>query len=141
MNGGTVTATEAGYGDNGWGSITYNGTAFFHPIAHGNKDNPINASSFGLVRAGYTFGGWRVLSTGQILDQDTNYDSTVYAQYDDASKTTANTENVECHLYAVWEPITSSALAYVKINGKWLPHEVRVLKNGKWKELIGVGKI
>ena len=105
-NGGT-TNTEL----NEWGWVKLDGTVYFHTINHGKSDDPYNASTFGLTRTGYQFGGWKVNSTGKILDQNTEYASTVYAQHDDASKTTANTSNVYCYLYAVWIPNTVK-LAY-----------------------------
>ena len=100
-NGGTTNTAL-----NEWGWVMLDGTVYFHTINHGNSDDPYNASTFGLTRTGYQFGGWKVNSTGAILDQNTSYASTVYAQYDDASKTTANTSTVYCYLYAVWIPNT-----------------------------------
>lgn len=100
-NGGTTNTAL-----NEWGWVMLDGTVYFHTINHGNSDDPYNASTFGLTRAGYQFGGWKVHSTGTVLNQDTSYASTVYAQYDDASKTTANTSTVYCYLYAVWIPNT-----------------------------------
>lgn len=100
-NGGT-TNTELN--SSGW--IMQNGQTYFHIIKHGVSDDPYNASTFSLTRTGYTFKGWKVHSTGKILDQDTNFASTVYAHYNDANKTTANTSNVICYLFAVWEEAT-----------------------------------
>ncbi len=100
-NGGTTNTDLNQYG---W--IMQNGETYFHIIKHGVSDDPYNASTFGLTRTGYTFKGWKVDSTGKILDQDTNYASTVYAHYNDANKTTANTSTVYCYLYAVWEKTT-----------------------------------
>ena len=105
-NGGTTNTAL-----NEWGWIMMNGATYCHTINHGAKSDPYNASTFGLTRTGYQFGGWKVQSTGAILDQNTEYASTVYAQYDDASKTTANTSTVYCYLYAVWIPNTVK-LAY-----------------------------
>ena len=105
-NGGTTNTSL-----NEWGWIMMDGATYFHTINHGKSDDPYNASTFGLTRTGYQFGGWKVNSTGKILDQNTEYASTVYAQYDDASKTTANTSTVYCYLYAVWIPNTVK-LAY-----------------------------
>ena len=105
-NGGTTNTAL-----NEWGWVMLDGTVYFHTINHGKSDDPYNASTFGLTRTGYQFGGWKVHSTGTILDQNTEYASTVYAQYDDASKTTANTSTVYCYLYAVWIPNTVK-LAY-----------------------------
>lgn len=106
-NGGTVSKADL----NDYGFIKYNGETYFQTIKHGNKADPYNASTFGLTRAGYQFGGWKVKSTGTVLDQNTEYASTVYAQHDDKTKTTANTKNVKCYLYAVWVPNTVK-LAY-----------------------------
>ena len=71
---------------------------------YGQSDDPYNASTFGLKRTGYQFAGWKVRSTGIVLGQDTEYASTVYAQYDDSSKTTKNKATVYCYLDAQWIP-------------------------------------
>lgn len=96
-NGGTSTQPLNDYG---W--ITYNRETYFQTINHGSKADPYNASTLGLTRTGYTFAGWKVYSTGDILDQDTEYASTKYADHSDSSKTTANTSSVTCYLYAQW---------------------------------------
>ena len=101
-NGGTATNATL----NDYGFLKYDGETYFQSINHGSKDDPYNASTLGLTRTGYTFAGWEVKSTGTVLDQDTEYASTVYAQHDDKSKTTANTKTVYCYLYAVWEKNT-----------------------------------
>ena len=100
-NGGTTTNSL-----NANGYIIYNDTVYFHTFNHGTKEDPYNASTLSLTRTGYTFAGWEVKSTGTVLDQDTEYASTVYAQYDDKSKTSANTKTVYCYLFAVWEKNT-----------------------------------
>ena len=101
-SGGTVTSSS--YGTNPYGHILYNGGLYFQSLTHGTSSDPYNASTFGLVKAGYQFAGWKVRSTGTVLNQDTSYASTVYAHYDDSSKTTANTNVVYCYLDAVWRP-------------------------------------
>ena len=98
-NGGTTNTAL-----NEWGWVMLDGTVYFHTINHGKSDDPYNASTFGLTRTGYQFGGWKVHSTGTILDQNTEYASTVYAQHDDKSKNTSNTKTVYCYLYAKWTP-------------------------------------
>ena len=98
-NGGTVTKVEL----NASGYVLMDGVVYLHTIKHGNTCDPYNASTFGLTRTGYTFAGWKVKSTGVTLDQNTSYTSTVYAQHNDSSKTTANTKTVYCYLLAVWE--------------------------------------
>ena len=100
-NGGT---TNTKLDQNGW--ILMDDKAYFHSINHGKTDDPYNASTFGLTRNGYQFAGWKVNSTGTILDQNTEYASTEYTQYNDRAKTTANTNTVYCHLIAVWEKNT-----------------------------------
>ena len=100
-NGGTTNTSL-----NQWGWVMLYDTVYFHSINHGSSGDPYNASTFGMMRTGYKFVGWEVHSTGAILDQDTLYPSTVYAHYNDANKTTANTNEVYCYLYAVWEKIT-----------------------------------
>lgn len=97
-NGGTVSKAEL----NDHGYIKYNNETYFHTINYGSDDDPYNASTFGLTRTGYNFKGWKVKSTGDILDQETKYASTKYAQHDDSSKTTANTKTVSCYLHAEW---------------------------------------
>lgn len=98
-NGGTTTLPKNDYG---W--IKYNNKVYFHTLIHGEKDDPYNASTLGLTRTGYKFSGWKVYSTGTILDQNTEYHSTTYAHYNDKNKTTANTKEVTCYLYAQWTP-------------------------------------
>lgn len=105
-NGGTVTTATNTYG---W--VQMDGVTYFHSIAHGKSDDPRNPSTFGMKRTGYTFIGWEVNSTGTILDPDVEYASTVYAQHDDASKTTANTSEVYCQLIAKWK-VNKVELAY-----------------------------
>lgn len=87
-------------------------TNTFHTFKHGANEDPYNASTFGLTKAGYTFGGWKVVSTGEILNQNTEYPSTTYAQHDDSTKTSANTSLVTCHLEAVWIPHTLTVKYY-----------------------------
>lgn len=110
-NGGTASKASL----NDYGFIYYDGSTYFQTINHGSKADPYNASTFGLTRTGYQFAGWKVKSTGTILDQNTEYASTVYAQHDDKSKTTANTATVYCYLYAEWTP-NKVRLAY-NVNG------------------------
>ncbi len=99
-NGGTASKAEL----NSYGYMTIDDEVYVQTIKHGNKADPFNASTFGLTRVGYKFAGWEVKSTGNVLDQSTEYASTKYAQYDDKTKTTANTSTVYCHLYAKWTP-------------------------------------
>lgn len=105
-NGGIVGASGFGYNDYGW--ITKDGETYFHKINHGVTSKPWNASSFGLTRTGYTFGGWILsnASGSDVLNQDTDYASTRYYHNTDSSKTTANTKLVSCYLYAKWVPVT-----------------------------------
>lgn len=105
-NGGTVSADGYGYNNYGW--ITENGETYFDSLKYGESDDPYNDTTFGLTRKGYTFTGWQVYSTGQVLDQNTSYDSTVYADYRSSQNTTANTSEVYCFLYAQWEPNEST---------------------------------
>ena len=100
-NGGT-TNTQL----NQYGFIIRDDKTYFQSINHGKSDDPYNATTFGLTKTGYQFGGWKVKSTGTVLDQDTEYASTVYAQHNDGSKTTTNTKIVYCYLIAVWEKNT-----------------------------------
>lgn len=102
INGGRLTNSSYGLSTYNW--ITYGGSLGFHTINYGASTDPYNASTFGLVRDGYTFAGWKVYSTGTVLDQNTSYASTVYASYTSASTTTANSSGIECYLHAQWTP-------------------------------------
>ncbi len=113
-NGGTPTTKI-----NEYGYILYNDKAYFQTINYGSTADPYNATTFGLTRDGYTFKGWKVNSTGVVLDQDTKYDSTVYAQHDDKSKTTANTATVKCHLFAVWELYAKIVIVPIEPNAPY----------------------
>lgn len=97
-NGGTTT-----YPLNENGYVMMNGTPYFHSLTHGTNDDTYDASTLGLTKVGYTFKGWQILGSSVILNQDTEYASTQYTYYIDSSKTTANTQTVYCHLFAVWE--------------------------------------
>ena len=124
-NGGTASKVEL----NDSGFMLYENKTYAHIIKHGNSDDPFNDTTFGLTKAGYQFAGWKVKSTGKILDQDTKYASTVYAHYNDASKTTANTDIVYCYLYAQWTPNTVK-LAYNVNGGSLSSATYAVNKNG-----------
>ena len=100
-DGGKVTSPSS---LNQYGHISIDGNLYFHSITYGSTGNPYDAATFGLTKAGYQFAGWKVRSTGVILDETTNRDSTVYAQHDNSSKTTVNTSIVYCYLDAVWTP-------------------------------------
>ena len=116
-NGGTVSVSGFGYNDYGW--ITKDGVTYFHTVNYGKNSNPWNASSFGLTRTGYTFGGWILsnASGSDVLNQDTDYASTRYYDNKDSSKTTANTELVSCYLYAKWIPKTYTHTIHHWANG------------------------
>ncbi len=101
-NGGSLSSSV--YTTNQYGHILdQSGNLYFSSIDYGKSDDPYNVSTFGLTRTGYHFTGWKVRSTGKILDQDTYYESTEYVQHNDKNKTTANTTNVYCYLDAQWE--------------------------------------
>lgn len=101
VQGGTV---GNGYGTNQYGHVSHNGSVWFHDVAYGSNSDPYDASTFGLTKTGYHFGGWRIRSTGTILDQSTAYGSTTYVDVDNASLSTANRSEVWCYLDAVWIP-------------------------------------
>ncbi|MBO5019525.1 MAG: InlB B-repeat-containing protein, partial [Clostridia bacterium] len=138
-NGGT--ASEATINSSGF--MVLEDSAWIHSITHGNKADPYNASTFGLTRKGYSFGGWEVKSTGEVLNQSTEYESTVYAQHDDKSKTTANTTTVLCHLYAVWTP-NEAKIAYHPNGGSVSVATINssgflVLKDSAWIHSVDYG--
>ena len=99
VQGGTV---GNGYGTNQYGHVSKNGDVWFDSVSYGNSTDPYDASTFGLTKTGYRFGGWKIRSTGTILDQSTSYGSTTYVDVDNASLSTANRSEVWCYLDAVW---------------------------------------
>lgn len=100
VNGGTINSSD--YSINQWGYVqNKSNNPWFHVVTYGSKDDPYNASTFGLTRTGYTFVGWQNEKTGTDYDQDTQYDSTVY-QGSSSSETTANTSSVNCYVKAIW---------------------------------------
>ena len=116
-NGGSVTnsAFKLDTSDGTIHAISSDGstTNTFHILNYGTSADPWNDSSFGLIRTGYTFAGWRIVGANNItLNQDTKYESTKYSQYDNSSKNTSNTETVECRLEAVWNINTYSNTIY-----------------------------
>ena len=98
-NGAAVTGS--GYSVDEWGWIKNSSGNAFHKIYYGTNDNPYDASTFGLLRPGYSFNQWNLNGTSTNLNQSTNYASTVYAN---GSSTTANSTNFYTHLYANWSP-------------------------------------
>lgn len=109
INGGSLDGTKTDYSLNSSNFvISASGSNWdFHQITYGNSDDPYNASTFGLGRTGYDFDGWYLRTedgntAGGVLAQDTSYASTTYTQYNDKSKSTANTSTVNCYLYAKW---------------------------------------
>ena len=92
--------TDEDYHIDEWGWIS-NGTNAFDVVYYGNGTDPYNATTFGLIKPGYTFANWDLNWTGTVLDQNTTYDSTVYAN---GSSTTANSTNFYTHLLARWTP-------------------------------------
>lgn len=101
VQGGTI---GNGYTVNKSGHVLSNDNLWFHYIDYGNSADPYNAVSFGMTKKGYRFGGWKVRSSGVILDEDEKYDSTVYAEYTNSKLNTSNTAEVWCYLDAVWIP-------------------------------------
>lgn len=101
-NGGTVSQGGYGYNDYGW--VTQNNVTYFHTVHYGEKDDLYNASTFGLTRSGYTFGGWLIGSreSTTVLDQDTQYESTVFYDQTNSNQNTSNKALVTCYLYAKW---------------------------------------
>ena len=112
-SGGTLNSSE--YSINQWGYVqNKSNNPWFHVVTYGSKDDPYNASTFGLTRTGYTFVRWQNEKTGTNYDQDTQYDSTVY-QGSSSSETTANTSSVNCYVKAVWS-LNNYSISY-NLNG------------------------
>ena len=101
-NGGSYDTSK--YSENEWGWIQYGGTIKFHNVYYGSTTDTYDATTFGLYRTGYTFGGWYMDPPGTMLDQSTQYDSTVYKHYWDGTTTTATATGLSAYLYAVWNP-------------------------------------
>ncbi len=99
VQGGTV---GNGYGINSSGHVSKDGNVWFDSVSYGNSTDPYNASTFGLTKTGYHFGGWRIRSNGTVLNQDTSYGSTTYVDYSNSSLNTSNTPEVWCYLDAIW---------------------------------------
>ena len=99
VQGGTV---GNGYGTNSSGHVSKDGNVWFDSVSYGNSTDPYNASTFGLTKTGYHFGGWRIRSNGTVLNQDTSYGSTTYVDYSNSSLNTSNTSEVWCYLDAIW---------------------------------------
>ena len=110
-NGGT---TDMELHTDGW--IMVDGQTYIHKLNHGQSSAPYDADAFGMTRAGYTFKGWEIAGSGVVLEPGTIYPSTVYTQYNDPNITTANTETVYCHLYAVWEKALTDDIKIVPID-------------------------
>ena len=86
------------------GHVLSGNNLWFHTIEYGKSADPYNDSSFGMKKTGYRFGGWKVRSSGVILDQDKVYDSTMYVDNTNYKLNTSNTAEVWCYLDAVWIP-------------------------------------
>ena len=104
-NGGSASAY-----DGEW--IKYNGSIYFHSLYYANSTDPYNASTLGLSRSGYNFGGWKVQSTGSVLGQDTSYGYGTYSQYNNSGITVANSSGFQCRMHAVWNVITYTITLY-----------------------------
>ena len=112
-SGGTISSSE--YSINQWGYVqNKSNNPWFHVVTYGSTDDPYNASTFGLTRAGYTFVRWQNEKTGTNYDQDTRYDSTAY-QGNSSSQTTANTSSVSCYVKAIWS-LNNYSISY-NLNG------------------------
>ena len=115
VQGGTV---GNGYGTNQYGHVSHNGSVWFHDVAYGSNSDPYDASTFGLTKTGYHFGGWRIRSSGTVLNQSTSYGSTTYVDYSNSSLSTSNKSEVWCYLDAVWIPNTYT-ITYNGNGGTW----------------------
>ncbi len=110
-NGGTIT--NSGYDLNEYGYVRQisDGNVWFDYVKGNSSGDPYNASTFGLVKSGYTFGGWYIClneqPTSTVLDQDTTYPASAYTSNDDSSKNTDNTTLVRCYLMAKWTPLNN----------------------------------
>lgn len=112
-NKGIVTNTS--YTQNEYGWIMSGGTYKFDNLYYGNSHNCYDASTFGLIRPGYSFSGWLLDSNGgnppysgvyKIFDETTDYASTEFHKMGDPNTTTATVgaDNFVSYLSAQWTP-------------------------------------
>lgn len=112
-NQGLVTNTS--YTQNQYGWIMKDGTYEFDKLYYGESYDCYNASTFGLIRPGYSFAGWLLDSNGggapstgvyKIFDETTAYASTEFHKIYDANTTTATVGagNFISYLSAQWTP-------------------------------------
>lgn len=111
--GGIVTSSE--YGQNQYGWLSKNGSIAFDVLAYGTSYDCYNASTFGLIRPGYTFNKWLLDSNAgaapysgvwTYFDETTSYDSTLFHKMGDINTTTATVGagDFACYLSATWTP-------------------------------------
>lgn len=112
-NQGIVTNTS--YTQNEYGWIMSGGTYRFDNLYYGNSHDCYDASTFGLIRPGYSFSGWLLDSNAgnppysgvyKIFDETTAYASTEFHKMGDPNTTTATVgvDNFTSYLSAQWTP-------------------------------------
>lgn len=150
-NGGTVGNTEKyGLNADGYISSLSENTVWFFSLAYGESNDVHNASTFGLKRTGYTFAGWKIMRDGPVIDQTTQYPSTIFTDTNDPAKNTSNATDVRCRLQAQWEPTESGIDIDVTVKlidtsncglGLWLQNyckaQLTASATGKYGEIVG----
>lgn len=127
--GGIVTKSPYYTDSDGFIYNSNTGNPWHHTYYYGNTGDPYNATSFGLIRPGYTFNQWRNENSGEILNQDTLYDSTKYVGVNGV--TTANTHNFGSTLIAQWSP-NSYTITFDSSGGNSVSSQSVTYSNGAY---------
>lgn len=101
-NGGLVTKSPYYAHSDGYVYNSNTGNPWHHTYYYGNDGDPYNATSFGLVKPGYTFAQWKNQYSGTIFNQDTKYAATAYTG--DGGQTVSTHHNFGSTLIAQWTP-------------------------------------
>ena len=132
------TLDESGY-------IVRDGTPYIQEVSYKSKIRTFTLEELGIDWPGHTFRGWAVTRSGtivRILDAGREYGSTVFSHNLDDTLDTSNTEEVKCHLWAIWEDFGG----YVNISAQtengleWKKHTVNICTQTEdglvWKQYI-----
>ena len=114
-NGGTASSSSYG-GLNQYGFVkNTDGSNFYQTVTYGTSIDPYNATTFGLTKPGYTFGGWYLYNrsegiTSTVLNQNTTYTPNTYYSEADKNITVNQRSGISCYLYAKWDAEPSYTL-------------------------------
>lgn len=85
---------------NQYGYLVKNGTVWHHNGLHGGSLTLYTAADFGLTKPGYTFAGWTLDYTGEVLTGGASY--AVSKLVDRSGKNTSNQSWTGCYVTANW---------------------------------------